>query len=155
MVTQQRLKELFSYNADGTFVRHKDGNQVKCNIGTRRYLRVGVDGKAESLHRLIFLYHHGYLPKVIDHIDNDRLNNRIENLRAVTQSQNCQNKTHHKNSTSPYKNVYWHDIAKKWSVSVTNQGKRKYLGVFADIEFADLVATEARSKFHGSFARHF
>lgn len=155
MLTQQRLQEVFSYNADGTFTRKKNGSQVNCNIGTRRYLRVFVDRKAEALHRMIFLYHHGYLPKVIDHIDNNRLNNRIENLRSVTQSQNCQNKTHHKNSTSPYKNVYWDKNASKWSVKIMTRGTRKHLGVFGDIEFADLVATEARSKFHGEFARHF
>lgn len=153
--TQSRLKELFQYTEDGFFVRLSTGKKVSCNLSdSHRYARVSVDGRSYFLHRCIFVYHHGYLPNVVDHIDGDRANNRIENLRAVTQQQNCLNRVRHKNSKSPYKNVYWNKAANKWSVQVNINGKRKYLGVYDDIEYANLIAIEARNKYQGKFANH-
>lgn len=154
MVTQERLKELFDYQ-DGALIRRKDGRSAVIKMGVKRYARVSVDGKAQALHRMIYLWHHGNLPKTLDHIDGDRANNKIENLREATQQQNCLNRKHHTNSKSPYKNVYWNEAANKWAVMVSVNKQRTYLGVYEDIELADLVAMEARDKFHGQFARHF
>lgn len=155
MLTQDRLRELFDYQ-DGDLIRKRNGKTVVCSeTKGQDYLRVFVDGKAHRLHRLIFIHQNGYAPKCIDHIDGNRLNNKIENLREVTQQQNCINKKHHKNSKSPFKNVYWNDNAKKWVVVVSVNQKRKYFGVFKDIELADLVAMEARNLHHGLYARHF
>ena len=160
MITQERLKELFEYQ-DGQLIRRKDGRSAVIAIGTRRYERVSVDSKTQALHRMIYLWHHGHLPKTIDHIDGDRANNKIENLREATQQQNCFNRKHHSNSRSPYKNVYLQSPTKNakwkrnWVVAVNVAGKRKYIGSFEDLELADLVAIEARDKFQGQFARHF
>ena len=166
MVTQELLKQKFTYCEDGTFIFNKNGNPVICNpTKHQRYLRIGVNNKSFALHRMIFLYHHGYLPKVTDHIDGNRMNNRIENLRDCTQSENCLNSKHRKTSTSPYKNVYLQKYSKKnakynpawkenWIVSITVNKKRKYIGYFEDVELADLVATEARDLYHGAYARH-
>lgn len=160
MVTQERLKELFDYQ-DGALIRRKDGRSAVIAMGVKRYERVSVDGKIQALHRMIYLWNHGHLPKTLDHIDGDRANNKIENLREATQQQNCLNRKHHSNSKSPYKNVYLQSPTKNaewkrnWVVSIMVAGKRKYIGSFEDLELADLVATEARDKFHGQFARHF
>lgn len=160
MVTQALLKELFDYK-DGQLVHRSSGKSAVIKAGKKRYARVTVNGKAESLHRMIYLWHHGYLPEVVDHIDNNRENNHIENLREVTQQQNCLNRKHHANSKSPYKNVYLQPPTKNpewkrnWVVSIMVKGKRKYIGSFEDLELADLVATEARNLYHGQFARHF
>ena len=153
MVTQERLKELFEYR-DG-FLYAKQGYQPKFTPikGGHRYIRMRVDGKVYPLHRLVFLYHHGYLPKITDHANNDRSDNRIENLRDVMQSQNCLNRRVHVNNRSGIKNVYFDKGCKKWSVQITADKKRKLIGYFEDIEFAELVAIEARHKFHGVFAR--
>lgn len=155
MITQQRLQELFIYK-DGLFFNRK--TNASCSLvpitNHQRYNRIVVDGKAYAFHRLVFLYHKGYLPKIIDHIDNDRTNNRIENLREATQQQNCLNRVAHKNNRSGYKNVHWHSAMKKWSVLINVDGKRKTIGYFDDVELAGLVAQEARAKFHGEFACH-
>ena len=153
MVTQERLKELFEYR-DG-FLYAKQGYQPKFTPITNhhRYIRMKVDGKVYPLHRLIFLYHHGYLPKITDHANNNRSDNRIENLREVTQQQNCLNRKIHKNNTSGVKNVRWDKKCKKWLVEMSINRKRTFFGWHDDLEFAELVAIEARDKFHGSFAR--
>jgi HNH endonuclease len=160
MITQEYLKQLFEYQ-NGNLVRKSTGKAAICNIGKHRYKRITIDGKAYSLHRIIYLWNHGYLPKIIDHIDGNKENNCIENLREATQQQNCVNRKHHSNSKSPYKNVYLQPPTKNaawkrnWVVSLMVNSKRKYIGSFEDLELADLVATEARDLYHGQFARHF
>lgn len=159
MITQERLKELFDYQ-DGALIRRKNGCSAVIAMGVKRYERVSVDGKIQALHRMIYLWNHGHLPKTLDHIDGNRANNKIENLREATQHENCLNRKHQATSKSPYKNVYLQAPTKNaewkrnWVVSVNVAGKRKYIGSFEDLELADLVATEARDKFHGQFARH-
>lgn len=162
MITQELLKLLFDYHVDGYFIRKKNGKKVVCSSTKgQRYLRVLVNGKPRQLHRMIFLHQNGYLPDTTDHIDGNRFNNRIENLRSITQQQNCLNKKHKSNSSSPYKNVYLQPSPKNknwkrnWVVSLTVDKKRKYIGSFEDVELADLVAQEARNKYHGLYARHF
>lgn len=162
MVTQDFLKQKFDYREDGLFIRKSTGRPVVCNpTNAHRYLRMSVNGKPVPVHRMVFLWHHGYLPKIIDHIDGNRCNNRIENLREATQSENCLNSKRRSTSTSPFKNVYllryknhqpnW---KQSWVVSITVDRRRKYIGSFEDIELAGLVAAEARDLYHGAFARH-
>lgn len=160
MVTQERLKELFEYR-DGKLIRRisvsrlgKAGQEAGGFCATTGYNHISVDGKAYNLHRIIFLYNHGYLPEFIDHIDGNRLNNKIENLRPATKHENCRNRTLHKNNRSGYKNVAWVKSNNAWSVSLQVNGKKKHIGFFQDIELADLVATEARDLYYGAFARH-
>lgn len=155
MLTQEYLLNTYTYE-DGKLFRKSNGKEVICSKSKwHRYFRLGIQGKVYALHRVIFLYHHGYMPKITDHIDGDRYNNRIENLREVTQQQNCLNKKHHKNSSSPFKNVYFDKGMNKYRVCMNVNGVRKIFGYFADIELADLVAQEARSKYHGEFARNY
>ena len=154
MITQNKLKELFFYD-DGKFIWKFGSNRrgkVAGNLN-KRYFRVGVNNKVYALHRLIFLYHHGYLPKMIDHIDGNCLNNRIENLRECTYSENNANSSARKNSKVGFKNISWHKGLKKYTVRITKDYKVYNLGVYDDLELAKLVALEARDKFHGRFAR--
>lgn len=160
MLTQERLKELFDYE-DGKLVwkvsrgRLAKTGQVAGHFDARLgYIRVGTGGKCHLLHRLIFMYHHGYLPEFLDHINGDRVDNRIENLRPATKDENCRNRCSHKNNTSGEKNVSWHIGKKKWGVSLYVDGAKRHFGDYEDLELAALVAAEARDKFHGAFARH-
>jgi hypothetical protein len=162
MVTQERLKELFYYDNEGWLIRRKTNLRPKCSPTKGQfYLRLFVDGKVRSLHRLIYIWHFGLPKKNIDHIDGNYLNNKIQNLRDVTQQENCLNRKHKSTSKSPCKNVYRQpppknsNWAQNWVVSITVKGNRKYIGSFKDLELADLVASEARNKFHKQFARHF
>ena len=154
MITQERLKELYDYR-DGAFFWKSTDDEHKPTPITKhhRYRRLVVDKKAYALHRLVFMYHHGYFPEIVDHIDNNRENNSVENLRETTQQMNCLNRVTHINSKSGCKNVYWEKITKKWCVNITVDRIRRTIGYFEDFEFAELVADEARQKFHGTFAR--
>lgn len=148
MLTQQRLKEIFSYN-DGHLLR---GGKTAGSVNKRGYRTVYVDGKIYKAHRLVFLYHHGFLPNQVDHIDGDKDNNRIENLRAATNSQNRMNCGAQRNNTSGHKNVYWDVEANKWAVKVRVDKKLRTLGRFANIDDAIVAATAGRKELHGAFA---
>jgi hypothetical protein len=152
------VKEIFSYHPDGYLIRNRSGVAVESKITKHnRYARVVIKNKPYAMHRIIFLWHHGYLPKVTDHIDNDRLNNRIENLREVTHQQNAMNKTRDCTSKSPYKGVA---IRKRksgklfYEVYVCVGKERKFFGGFSNIELANQKAISVREQNHGQFARH-
>lgn len=119
-----------------------------------KYKRVQVARKNLLQHRVIFFMHHGYLPDLIDHIDGNCLNNRIENLREATRSQNSMNKKIPSTNKSGFKNVCWDKNHKKWMVNLRVNQKNLRIGVFDDLELAGLVAEEARDKYHKGFARH-
>lgn len=105
--------------------------------------------------RIIFFLHHGYLTKgkCIDHEDNNSLNNKIENLRECTISQNGQNAKLRKNNTSGHKCVHWHKASGKWQVTIRANGKSYNFGLYVNLEDAIKVAIETRKKLHGKFGR--
>lgn len=159
IITKEILHDLFIYK-DGILYKKPQSSRCRSNIVIGRnngngYLRTSINYKSYYVHRLIFVMHNGYFPKQIDHIDGNRSNNKIENLREASNAQNNLNKTITKANTSGLKNVYWHKAAQKWSVEIKVNGKKKYFGVFEDFELADLVAYEARDKYHKQWAKHF
>ena len=164
MVTQALLKELFDYK-DGKLVwKVQKAKRIKIgsvagwanrDLHGQQYMNVELDGKSYKVHRLVFLYHNGYMPKRVDHIDGDRFNNKIENLRDVTASQNALNSKFRRSNTSGSKNVFLEQRSNKWRVQLRINGKSHSFGAYDDLELADLVATEARDKYHGAYARHF
>jgi len=155
LITQERLKEMFIFHDDGTLSYKKNGKKVNSKPSKFcGYIFVNIDRKPVRVHRLVFLYHHGYLPECIDHINGIRHDNRIENLREATKEENCLNSKIPKNNKSGYKNVSWSNVMNKWMVQMTVNKKYTNFGYYEDIEFADLVAQEARSLYHGAYARH-
>lgn len=115
---------------------------------------VKVMGKSYLAHRIIFLLHHGYMPKVVDHIDGNPSNNRIENLRECSMQTNQYNRKINKNNTSGIKNVYFAKNRNKWRVELKINKRKVSFGSYADLELAELVAFEARSKYHKEFSRN-
>ena len=123
-------------------------------VSKRGYVHVQVYGKIYKAHQLVFLMMHGYIPKLIDHINGVLTDNRIENLREASVSENQQNAKTRADNSSGVKNVSWHQRLCKWTVQLSFKGKVKHFGNFADLELAALVAEEARNKYYGQFARH-
>lgn len=94
----------------------------------------------------------------VDHVDEDKSNNRWKNLRAGTSSQNKYNRKHLSTNTSGYKGVTWSKRSNKWHTQVkcTRDGvSRLYTaGYFHDIHEADRAITALREKLHGAHANH-
>lgn len=158
MLTQELVHSMFDYK-DGELFRKTAprGFKIGQKAGTVTgggYVSIRINGKKYMAHRIVYLMQHGYMPEFIDHINNDRADNRIENLRPITKQQNAQNAKLRQNSSSGYKNVRWHKTWNSWQVAMRIDGKETNFGYYKDIELADLVATEARDKHYGKYANH-
>ena len=98
-MNQELLHSLFDYKEGKLHWKESPSRNVKDgdiagHFGKRRYAQIRINGKYYLKHRLVYLYHHGHLPPeplVIDHINRNRFDNTIENLRAVTKSENQRN----------------------------------------------------------------
>lgn len=101
------------------------------------YIRIRVNGRYQYAHRLAWFFVHGYAPKRIDHINNDRKDNRIVNLRECTNQENLFNSTKWRSpTTSKFKGVYWHSQREKWAAHIHHNGKKKSLGLHTSEESA-------------------
>ena len=149
-LTQDQVKSLFEYK-DGQLYRKINGRLSACKHADG-YLRSHINNKIHYNHRLIFLIYYGYMPKYIDHIDGNPANNKIENLRDVTNGQNQQNKKLNGNNRSGHKNVHWSNSMKKWCVQITVNEEVKTVGFYECLDVAGIAAQEARNKLHGEYA---
>lgn len=101
------------------------------------YLRINCEGRLYQAHRVIWLLHHGYWPEnLIDHINNNRSDNRIINLREVSNTCNIRNCPVQKNSTSGITGVSPSKQYKRWEVYIKVNYKRFNLGFFKDFDEA-------------------
>lgn len=132
--------------APSSFVK---AGQLAGRKGTRGYWQVKINGKMYSLHHLIWWIHHGYKPRYIDHIDGNPENNRIENLRLCTLSENQANAKISKANTSGYKNIFWNKKRKKWTVRING----KMIGHLHSLDEARSLAVFTRKELNGDFAR--
>ena len=157
MITQELVKELFKYRDGVLFWRVSKGTRAKDmragSLYSSGYRNIGINGKKYKEHRLIFLYHRGYLPPMLDHRDLDRQNNPIGNLREATSTQNHANMPKQKNNTSGYKGAFWNKTAKKYMAQIKVNGKHKYLGYFDSPRMAALKYNFAAEEAFGKFAR--
>jgi len=117
------------------------------------YRKVSIKGFNFRAHRLCWLIHYGTEPDgEIDHINGIKDDNRIENLREATRSQNCMNMKLRSDNASGFKGVYWREHAKRFTASVWKDGKRKSLGYFDTAEQAHEAYVQASACAHGEFA---
>lgn len=160
-ITQDLLKDIFDYR-DGNLYWKESGKGRKLGVPagtvhTSGCICIHVKYKIYKSHRLIFLYHHDYLPEFLDHIDGDRLNNDISNLREATKSQNNRNVKKRKSmngkpTSSRFKGVTWHKLGKKWMVRIKINCKSKYLGLFTSEIDAAIASDRALIERDGKFA---
>lgn len=159
ILTQDYLHQIFDYK-DGNLYWKSDMRANKRNgfiagsdCESNRYIATQINGKKYKNHRLVFLYHHGYFPKMIDHIDNNTKNNKIENLREVCFVKNQYNAKIRKDNKSGCKGVIFNKASKKWYVQLTINKQKKHFGIYSDIDYAKFVAEAMRYKYHKEFAR--
>jgi hypothetical protein len=157
-MNKETVKHYFSY-VGGHLIRNftSGGSIAGSKVGSKNdqgYEQVQIDGKKHKVHRLVFLYHYGYLPKNIDHINGFRDDNRIENLRKCSRSQNQMNEKLRPNNTSGIKGVSWCKSAERWRARVQAYGQVKYVGNFKSRAKAEQAVKDARLELHGEFSRH-
>ena len=149
MITQQRLKELFIYD-NGQLIRRVSvkGSNAGTAIGTikpKGYCVTVVDAKTYRVHHLIWMYHNGHFVKELDHINRIRNDNRIENLRSCTHSQNLGNS---RPRVHKYKGVTFCKQTGKWRAQLNGYK----LGRYNTIEEAALAYNSAAKLHFGEFA---
>lgn len=148
------LKRLLAYNAKtGEFRwRESRGGRRKGDLAgsldDKGYRVIRLNRVLYRAHRLVWLLHTGDLPEVVDHINHDRTDNRIENLRAVTLSENNANMDMRSDNRSGFKGVSFHKGSNKWVAKL----KGRTLGYFASPELASEAYTNAA---RAEFGVHF
>lgn len=137
-----------------TWVSPWKGVRVGDKVGyldtSNGYLRVAYNRKKYFAHRVAWFIVFGRWPKEqIDHINGNRTDNRISNLREVSNKTNAQNhRTPNKNNTSGYLGVTWHNQMKKWAAGIMVDGRMKHLGLFEDPKLAHEAYKNAKRILH-------
>jgi hypothetical protein len=150
MITQEYLKSLFSYNGSDLVWKQTRGmaktGSVAGTINSRGYRHIRIDNKFYQAHRLIWIYFNGSLEPeaTIDHIDRNRSNNSISNLRIVSKSENNLN-----SARSDHYNVGVRKDGSKFVATFRFNSLRHYIGRFT----TETEAIEARKKFIENLGR--
>jgi hypothetical protein len=156
ILTQKRLKELLSYNSDTgnfTYAKRRPRIQVGAIAGHTHkghgYVQIKLDDKLYLAHRLAWLYEYGAFPVAqLDHINRNRTDNRLANLRCATNAENCQNRQVQTNSTSGHAGVTWSKIWLKWHARISVNNKRIHLGWFKNKDDAIAARDNAKLTLH-------
>ena len=137
MITQIDVRKHFKYKNGHLYWIKPTARRLK--IGDKygsNHIAGYIDGwflsKRMLEHRLIFLYHNGYIPKVVDHIDNDKKNNHIENLQDISQADNIRRQK--PRSTTGFKGVSMHH--NRFIAQITFKKEHMYIGSFITPELA-------------------
>jgi hypothetical protein len=154
-----KFVDIDSENGIITWKERRGGKPSGSQFGSPHYagriatlMRVGGKRVYISAHRLIYMHHYGHLPKSLDHIDGDPLNNKISNLRAATHQQNmCNKKLSNRNKSG------CHGVrlmpSGKWEARITHKGDRIYLGLFEMKKDAIDARKRAEAEYFGQWRR--
>lgn len=161
-LTPELLKILFTYRDGNLYWNYSPANNTPIgsfagsSSSDNCYVFLRINRKQFCAHRCVWIMHHGSIPAgfVIDHINGDGKDNRIENLRLATLSQNGANSKVPRTNTSGVKGVCWNKREGKWYAQMRALNKRYAVGYFATLEEAESAVKEFREKLHGEFANH-
>lgn len=118
------------------------------------YVVIRVYDSGFLAHRLAWKWVHGDLPDLtVDHINLDKADNRIANLRLATWAENSRNTPPKAGTLSGLKGVAWHKKSKKWQATIKDSGRCIYLGLFESPQAAQDAYWVAAKKLYGNFAR--
>jgi hypothetical protein len=170
--TQDYLREAFSYNNETGelvwrerplhhFKNERDwksfnsqfAEKIAGCISTKGYRQIAIGDIPHLAHRLVWVLCNGTIPAdlQIDHVNNDRADNHLNNLRLATSQQNHFNAGKRSNNRSGFTGVSWHKPSRKWIAAIRINGKKKYLGIFKTAESAAACYATAAIAHHGKF----
>jgi len=158
-LSQDLLHELFEYRDGLLFWKIKTRNGIASGkqagtLNHHGYIHIRLNKKTYQAHRLIFLMHYGYLPEMLDHIDCNRSNNKIENLRPANNIQNQQNQKLSPRSKTGVKGVCFDKTKKQFLAQFRVNRTICKVGHFVTLEEAANAVQKARSINHKEFANH-
>jgi hypothetical protein len=158
-LSYERLKELLNYERETGVFRWREDRQNGLKgqqagkVMRDGYIRITVDYRSYAAHRLAWLYMTGEWPADdVDHRDRCRSNNRWDNLRAATHTQNQHNASLRRDNTSGFKGVHFHKQSGKWFAQIRFRGVKHYLGIHATPEDAARAYNKAANDLHREFA---
>lgn len=162
--TQKEIDTLLDYQ-NGTFVWKKRGvGKVDTQFAGKTagclrpdgYIYIAWNAKHILAHRLAWILHNESIPDgmIIDHTNQNRADNRIENLRLCVVSQNNCNSKLRKDNTSSVKGVGWSKQRRKWRVRLKYKGKEYTVGFYESLDDAEKAIQEKRNQVHQEFASH-
>lgn len=132
-MTQDEARTCFEYRDGFMYWKQRGkGRQLGRPIGNQRtgYGRIRVNGRTYPTHSLIWLYHFGSLPELLDHVNLDKYDNRVENLRVATTQQNGANRPLNRNNTSGFRGVSFYGPRQKYRAMLGLNGSAVLLGYF-------------------------
>jgi len=154
LITKNMVQEYLEYKNGHLYWKKLTSSKSRIKIGSRfgandnGYIKGTILGKTAREHQLVFLLHNGYIPKLIDHIDQDRSNNSISNLRDTSYHTNRVNCKRNSNNTSGFKGVSFNKQYNKYETAINYNGKRKFLGRFDTAKEANTVYQNAAYSLH-------
>lgn len=154
--TAERVRELYVYEPEtGKFFRRftaggrVGGSEAGTSKDSRGYFQMSVDGRLFLCHRVAWLYVHGEWPGIIDHINGDRLDNRIANLRPATHSQNMQNRRGpNVGNTAGLLGASWKSSNRRWVAQIVVDGRKVHIGYYDTALAAHLAYLTAKRREH-------
>ncbi|MDI4633332.1 HNH endonuclease [Pelomonas sp. V22] len=155
-LTAERLRELLTYDPEtGLFIRRVNrpgkwgkAGTVAGHINAHGYRVIWI-GANHMAHRLAWLYVHGAWPDgQLDHINQDKTDNRLENLRLVTHAENMQNRPHQRNNSTGLKGVLPRTKYGGWPALICANNKQIWLGTFDSPEAAHAAYCAAAARLH-------
>jgi hypothetical protein len=159
-----QLKDLLDYNPSTGVVSWKvKRGKVKPGMeagapDAHGYRQINVGGRVLKTHRVAWALHYGEWPAGnMDHINHDRQDNRLSNLRVVTTQENNKNRSAMGDNTSGHMGVGFHKQTGKWRAYIGVDGRQIYLGLFDSLDLAVVERKRAEKKYgfhsnHGSAA---
>lgn len=159
-LTVEQLREILNFNPETGLFTWKRPRR-RCKVGdvagsphAMGYLQIGVAQQKFLVHRLAWFYVHGvWPPEQIDHIDGNRTNNAISNLRLASRSDNQCNRGVSRNNTTGRKGVRFEARKGLWRAEIQYRGERKWLGYFDNAEDASVAYQTAARELFGEFRR--
>ena len=160
LITQVQLKEMLDYNKDtGKFIWRtpRGNNKIKAgdiagSITSKGYGVIKYNGKIYLVHRLVWLYVYGQFPtSPLDHINCDKADNRLCNLREASYKQNSHNINKRKSCSSKYKGIHWDKNRQMWRARIVIDGKPRCLGFYTTEGDAHCVWCNFAEEHHKEF----
>lgn len=162
--SQDELQKIFTYSpTTGQLLWNPRDNDISWNkvfgnkpagcIDSKGYIRIRTKGMVWGAHRVIWKLVYGSDPEFIDHINGIRNDNRIENLRSVSQTENARNTRRKRHNTSGVSGVHWVEKDQRWLATIHDNGKKIHLGQYRDFDSA-VAARRAGEVKYGYHANH-